>query len=248
MSPARARTGARLLVAVAVALGVLAAVTLFGSSAQSEPAWQTRRSVDLTASAIAGPRAAHATDAAYQALRVPVRRVKADATAYASVTCDRCSADARALQILYLDGESGSTVDNVATAWSRCVGCRATALAVQVVVVRGHPRIKANNRALALNTGCRRCHTAAAAFQVVVASERGPRFSSSDRRELRSWVTEQGEVLRTEASSRKDGSSRRLAPGAVARARAAQLRELTQLVNDALGTTTLQRRAQLKAP
>ncbi|HLN79245.1 MAG TPA: hypothetical protein VK204_19535 [Nocardioidaceae bacterium] len=241
MTAAWERRGIRVLLVLAVALGTAAATAALGPSAQSEPSWQVRRNVDLTGSALAGRGDLHAVDAAYRAVRVPYRRVKADTTANASATCDGCSADATALQILYLDGESGSTVDNVAAAWSRCRGCRATALSVQVVVVRGRPSIQANNRALAVNAACRHCHTASAAFQVVVAGERGPRFTSADRRKLRRWVAEQAMILRVDDSG---PASRRAAGGHASRR--AQLRELDRIVNGALGTTTLQRRAQLR--
>lgn len=242
MSRRRGSPPLLLLLVPAGALCVLVATAVLGPSAQSEPTWPVRRNADLTASALTGPRTPRVVDVAYRAVRVPFHRVKADATANASAICAGCTADASALQVLYLDGASGSTVDNVATAWSRCARCRATALSVQVVVVRGRPRIGANNRALAVNAACRRCHTAAAAFQVVVAGGRGPRLSAEARKRLRLWVREQAVRLREEAAGDQVSSPRMTTTDP----RAAELAELERIVNDALGTTTLQRRAQLR--
>lgn len=242
MSPRRQGASLKLLLVPAGALCVLVAAVVLGPSAQSEPTWPVRRDADLTASALTGPRTPRAGDVAYRAVRVPFHRVKADATANASATCTGCTADASALQVLYLDGATGSTVDNVATAWSRCRRCRATALSVQVVVVRGRPAIEANNQALAVDVACRRCHTAAAAFQVVVSGPRGPRLSATARQRLRLWVREQAVRLRTEGAGVPSAAPRRTTD----LSRAAQLAELERMVNDALGTTTLQRRAELR--
>lgn len=242
MRPARLTGGGtRHFLVLPLLVGAVALMMAAGSVAGSAPSWQQRRNVDVTASANSGPGANRVDDAALRVARVTYRRVKADATAHATSTCDGCTADARTLHVVYLDRVTAGTVDNVATAWSRCAGCRATALSVQVVVVRGWSSVRANNRALAVNGDCADCSTASAAFQVVVTSEERPRFSRPEMRQLRRWTVQQATALREGAALR--GSTRRSArPGGV------QVGELTRLVNRGLGTTTLQRRAELRSP
>ena len=72
---------------------------------------------------------------------------------------------------------------------------------------------------------------------VVVAGGHELRMSASDRRELEAWVAEQAARLR-DASSRPP--ARRARPDRQA------LQDLERLVNDALGTRTVQRRATLR--
>lgn len=229
------RLGARAAVLVSLVVGVQGAA---GAPAQrSWDAWMLPRNPDLTATAIPGPESPHVVSKALRVARVGLLPFKADATASGVATCDGCTADSTALQIVYVPRGSRGTVDNVATAWSRCADCRATALSVQVVVVEGPPEIRANNRALSVNAACDGCHTASAAFQVVVAGAHDPRLSPSDRRELEAWVAEQAARLRdtsTQPPARRARPDRRA------------LEDLTRMVNDALGTRTVQRRGQLR--
>lgn len=225
------------LLTAAIALTMVA-----GSMASPKSSWQRRIDVDVTASANAGPGAERTTDAAFRVTDVSYRRVKADATANATSTCDGCVADAKSLHVVYLDRVTGGTADNVATAWSRCADCRATSLSVQVVVVRGWSNIRVSNRALAVNGDCAACATASAAFQTVVTSDTRPRFTRAEMRALRRWTAEQAALLRNGAAPGGDGPRRSAMPGEV------QVRELSRLVNRSLGTTTLKRRVDVRRP
>lgn len=245
MSPAwLRRRGVRMLLAT-LSAGCMVAMTLAtGQDAQSMPSWVSRRDVDVTASANSGPAAEHPVDTAFRVTRVAYRRIKGDATAQASALCEGCTADARALHIVFLDWGSGGIVNNVAAAWSRCSGCRSSALSVQVVVVRGRLGIEAHNRALAVNADCEGCVAASAAFQIVVVGDERPQLSRADRRELRRWTVEQSAALRQGAGL--DGVAARSARSIGSGAH--QLSELSRLVNGALGTTTLRRNVQLRLP
>lgn len=245
MSPAWLRRRGVRTRLVMLSAGCMIAMTFAaGPSAQSMPSWVSRRDVDVTASANSGPAAEHPVDTAFRVTRVAYRRIKADATAQASALCEGCTADASALHIVFLDWGSGGVVNNVATAWSRCSGCRSSALSVQVVVVRGRPGIEAHNRALAVNADCRGCAAVSAAFQLVVAGDEWPQLSRADRRELRRWTMEQSAALRRGAGP--DGVAARSARPVASGAQ--RLSELTRLVNGALGTTTLRKNVQLRLP
>jgi len=227
--------GVHAVLLLSLAVGVQGAAG--APSGQSWDRWMLPRNPDLTATAIPGPESPHVVSKAMRVARVGVLPFKADATASGSATCDGCTADASALQIVYVPRGSRGTVDNVATAWSRCADCRATALSVQVVVVQGPPEIRANNRALSVNATCEGCHSASAAFQVVVAGADDLRMSTPDRRELEAWVAEQAARLRDTSSQ---PPARRVRPDRRA------LQDLERLVNDSLGTRTVQRRGQLR--
>lgn len=244
MSPAWLRRRSLRMILAALSAGCLTAMTLApGPSAQSMPSWVSRRDVDVTAAANSGPAAEHPVDTAFRVTRVAYRRIKGDATAQASALCDGCTAHAQALHIVFLDWGSGGVVNNVATAWSRCSGCRSSALSVQVVVVRGRLGIEAHNRALAVNADCEGCLAASAAFQIVVAGHERPRLSRADLRELRRWTIAQSAALRQGAGM--NGVAARTA-GKIGSG--AQLSELSRLVNNALGTTTLRTNVQLRLP
>jgi hypothetical protein len=161
--------------------------------------WGLRRDLDLTAAALAGRAARQVRDHAFRTTASRALRAGTATTATASSTCRSCTAQATTLHVLYLPRARQVAVDNVASAWSRCRGCQATALSVQVVLA-GAPQVKltARNRALALHGSCARCHTASAAFQVVVSDVSDPQSPAGLER-LRRWFREQAATLRSRA-------------------------------------------------
>ena len=155
------------------------------------------RDLGLTATALTGRHAHHVRDHVFRATATQALRARTATTATASSTCRSCTADAATLQVLFVRRAPHVAVDNVATAWSRCHHCQATALSVQVVLVgTPHPEVAAGNRALALHRSCARCHTASAAFQVVVSDVPAP-LSPAALTELRRWFREQAASLRS---------------------------------------------------
>ena len=185
------------------AAGVLLAVVVAGGFVHRtayEPPRYRDDGVDLTASALTAPDSSTAVDDAYLVSWSGDRRERVDTTASANASCDDCSADSTALQIVYLNRPTEVVLNNVGVAWSQCAGCRTTAVSVQVVVLRSAQQIHANNRALALNATCEGCVTAAAAYQLVVVGGRERRLSTGQRQELRRWVAEQAAALRGEGA------------------------------------------------
>jgi hypothetical protein len=142
---------------------------------------------DLVASAHPATPRTSVTDTTAAFVRARAKRVKADASATASATCNLCSGSATALQVIYLDKAWTATTDNTATAWSKCRGCRAGSVSVQVVVMRPRTQLTARNRALAVNISCKRCVTAAMAGQRVVITK--------DRRALSGHASDQLKAL-----------------------------------------------------
>jgi hypothetical protein len=110
-----------------------------------------------------------------------------------------------------------------------------------VVVLRGDPAIRANNRALALNAACEGCGTASAALQLVVEGGPTDYLSPRARRELERWVEEQAAVLRQQARFAQ------LSGRMVQDPTDAALRDLEGLVSGVLGAETLERRAQFRS-
>ncbi|HEX6921610.1 MAG TPA: hypothetical protein VF314_15440, partial [Actinomycetes bacterium] len=157
-------------------------------------------SLDLVATALTGPDSQNITDDAYGLTRSGDPEPTVDSTASSSADCDGCTADSTLVHVVYLDRSAQATLDNVSAAWSTCRDCRATAIAVQVIVLRAPQSVRANNRALAVNADCERCHAAAAAFQLVVASDRWDRLSRAELDELRRWAAEQAAALQGDPS------------------------------------------------
>jgi hypothetical protein len=98
------------------------------------------------------------------------RAIRATAVATTSVTCDGCTGMAVTTQVLYAGRVTSIRPDNVAAAWSQCTGCSGYALSLQVVIARSVRSVTAGNRSLAVNAACLRCHTAAAAVQIIVVT------------------------------------------------------------------------------
>ena len=66
-----------------------------------------------------------------------------------------------------------------------CTDCRTVAIATQIVLVMGDSDVIApRNQAVAINSGCLRCHTYALAYQYVVSTDGVVRFSSAGLQRL----------------------------------------------------------------
>ena len=83
-----------------------------------------------------------------------------------------CSASGSAVTVVYVGRGRVVRADNVAHAWSTCVGCSSSAVSVQVVVLRRAGTLHAANRAFAANVACEGCTTSAVAYQLVVVAPR----------------------------------------------------------------------------
>ncbi len=183
-------------VAAYAVLGVLLAGAT-GSSSAAHPD-TGRRDLDLVASAQPSAALPAVVDDAFAAVSSRNRDVKADASATSSATCDGCSGDSAALQVVYVARAGQAQLDNAAIAWAKeCQSCSATALSVQVVVLRGLPAAIPNNRAMAVNAACEGCRSSSLAFQLVVMDEHARRLSEASIDELRVWMAEQATLLRT---------------------------------------------------
>jgi hypothetical protein len=230
----------RVAATVAAALVLVLGTSYFTSLAQSG---YSTGSLDLTASAHPGAALPSVTDTAIDVDTVWWRPVRADTSAITSATCNGCTGASKTLQVVYAVRPRGVEVDNAAVAWSSCADCGGTALSVQVVVVRGLHGIVANNRALATNVACTTCHTAARAYQLVVAAPDAGKLSRRALAELRTWVDEQNRVLRSGGATAPAA-----ARSAGATAASTPLADLERLVNDDLGTTTKRADVDVSAP
>lgn len=223
-------------VALAAACSLLVTVLVVASGSARRPvvsAWQ--RTMDLSATALPGPADPHVRDSAVRVRRSAGRAVQADANAVGSAGCDGCTAEAAALQVIYLHRPKETELNNVATAWSaECDDCRSSGLSLQVVVVREGAELTANNRAFAANVACTLCAAEAAAYQLVVLSPGVARLDGKEMGRLRTWVDLQRRALRqgTAAAARPSARPRKRAP-------AADLSQVEALVVGALGGTTL---------
>ncbi|HWH33879.1 MAG TPA: hypothetical protein VNT56_00990 [Acidimicrobiales bacterium] len=75
--------------------------------------------------------------------------------------------------------------ENLAVARASCSDCRTVGVAVQVVLVTGGgDTLSPQNAAVALNEGCVRCETFAAAYQYVVSADRSVTFSAEGRQRI----------------------------------------------------------------
>lgn len=74
---------------------------------------------------------------------------------------------------------------NEATALASCTGCRTVALALQVGIVTGRaPVVRADNRAVAVNTECSGCVTYASAGQFLLVTDEPLRLTLAGRGRL----------------------------------------------------------------
>jgi hypothetical protein len=213
-------------------LAALTAVLLVsvGSSASQADRIVPRLNKDLTAAAHPSMAKPDVADEAFASSWPLWSSVKADTSATASAICDGCHGDAVALQILYVDKARNAEVDNVAVAWAQCQDCRATATSVQLVVVRSGRDLAANNRALSANAACEKCLSSTLALQLVVLDPDGERLSREAEQELRAWVADQAESLKSPppptAAARRTANTRTVA-------------SIVDLVNADLDSTTI---------
>jgi hypothetical protein len=168
-------------------LSVLGLALTATSSAHEESRHGSGR-LDVVSSAQPTEQEPTVSDEAYVAKWADRYDANLDAVATGSATCDGCRAEARTVQVVDARHSRHVHADNVATAWSQCSDCGGSVVSVQVVLVRGHRLdLTANNRALALNTGCDACDTTSSAYQVVL-SARGWVDLSALRDDVVAWV------------------------------------------------------------
>jgi hypothetical protein len=159
-------------VAAAGTIATVAALVVAGSTSADPPLRH-----DFTAAAVAIP-VAPGTNADDNAIRFETahgHNAKIDGVATSALSCNRCSAHALTVQVVYAHRTHALVADNVATAWaSQCAGCSGWAVSLQIVVARSANTVTAANRALAFTTVCDQCNVRAAAVQIVViaASDR----------------------------------------------------------------------------
>lgn len=214
----------------------LVAATLLVGAAGSGVArltpFQKGRDFDLVASAHPATPRASITDTTAVFVRARAKRVKADASAAASAACNSCRGRAIALQVIYLDKARSATTYNTATAWSKCRRCRASTVSVQVVVKRPSTHLTARNRALAVNTACKRCGTTAIAVQRVVVTK--------DRRALSDHAQDQLKVLAAQFGAEPSGTAPTGPRAAIAKSQA-QLSGIDDLISAELRPMSVQR-------
>jgi hypothetical protein len=208
------------LVATSLLLGAA------GSGLTALAPYRKGHDFDLLASANPATPRASVTDTTAVFIRARAKQVKADASATASASCAWCSGRAIALQVIYLDKARTARADNTATAWSKCLGCKASSVSVQVVVVRPSTHLTARNRALAVNTSCKRCATTAIAVQRVVVTK--------DRRELSGHARDQLKALASQLGLAEG-------PGAAIAKSQAQLPGIDELISAELRPLSVQR-------
>ena len=225
-------TGSR-AAAVAVVVGSLAMVP---SSLHDGP----RSAVDVSAVAIATAEEPRRSDHAVEVDRVRGRDVATRTTTTATSDCDGCVATSSAVTVTYAKADGTARADNVAHAWSSCVGCESRTVSVQVVVLTRAATLRANNRSLAANIACVECTSTAAAYQLVVVSPHGRVFDDAALEELRRWARSAAEEL----GGTRTEQGLRAAPGSSTTHEA--LADLERQARKALGpVTTLRRDADL---
>jgi hypothetical protein len=227
MNAPRLRRHPGRLALLALLTGVL--LVSVGSSSSQADRVVPRLNKDLTAAAHPSAVKPDVVDEAFNSSSPLWSAVKADTSAIASANCDGCHGDAVALQVLYVDKARNAEVDNAAVAWSECQDCRSTATSVQLVVIRYGRDITANNRALSANAACESCLSGTLALQLVVIDPDGERLTRAEEQELRAWVEEQAQALKSPpraAAARRTANARTVA-------------SLEGLVNRDLGSTTL---------
>lgn len=221
------REHARRTTVLAAVSGVVIALVAVGSGTAHRGGGERERGIDLTATALPTGARPDVRDRAFKVRWSHVGVVQVDTTATGSANCDDCTAEAQALQVLYLHEPRASELNNVATAWTpECKNCRSRALSVQVAIVEGGPEVVANNRSVAANVACVNCATAAAAYQLVVVGAHD-RLTDEEMGELRAWVKSQRRALRAATDTRPEA-------GARARRPATSVRAIEELVTGAV--------------
>ncbi len=169
------------------AVGALALMATMGATWHSE---HRVGDLDVTAVAVATPAEPSATDEALEVARLGGRSGTVQSSSTATSDCEGCSATGSAVTVVYANGRGATRADNVAHAWSTCVGCTSGTVSVQVVVLRHAGTLYATNRAFAANVACEGCTTSAEAYQLVVVAPGGKAFDRRDLADLTRWARE----------------------------------------------------------
>ncbi len=101
-------------------------------------------------------------------------------------TTDGRFANRAGFGIAHVTGDSAEN-QNAAAATSSCTDCRTVAVAVQIVLIQrtDASNISPRNLAVAINNGCIRCDTFAAAYQYVITTDGLVRFTPAGQQRLR---------------------------------------------------------------
>jgi len=170
---------------------LVTACLMFGATGATQASSRHLDDLDLASSADPAPPHTSDIDLAVSFDRAHGRKVKADAAATASTTCDNCTGKATTVQVIYLGNTRRASTHNVATAWSTsCRDCRATAVSVQLVVMRPGTSLTARNRALAVNAACESCATTSAAYQLIVVTKSAQMLSSDGKARLQALANQ----------------------------------------------------------
>ncbi|HZO68017.1 MAG TPA: hypothetical protein VFB74_23720 [Kribbellaceae bacterium] len=170
---------------------LVTACLMFGATGATQASSRHLDDLDLASSADPAPPHISDIDLAVSFDRAHGRKVKADAAATASTTCDNCTGKATTVQVIYLGNTRRASTHNVATAWSTsCRDCRATAVSVQLVVMRPGTSLTARNRALAVNAACESCATTSAAYQLIVVTKSAQMLSSDGKARLQALANQ----------------------------------------------------------
>ncbi len=194
--------------AVRSAVGALALIATTVATSHSE---HRARDLDVTVVAVATPHEPSATDEALEVARLGGRSSSVQSSSTATSDCEGCRATGSAVTVAYVSGANWARADNVAHAWSTCVGCTSGTVSVQVVVLRHAGTVHATNRAFAANVACEGCTTSAEAYQLVVVAPGGKAFDRRDLAELARWARDRaaemtaGSTLRTATPQASEG-------------------------------------------
>jgi hypothetical protein len=169
---------------------LVTACLMFGATGATQASSRHLDDLDLASSADPAPPHISDVDLAVSFDRAHGRKVKADAAATASTTCDNCTGKATTVQVIYLGNTRHASTHNVATAWSSCRDCRATAVSVQLVVMRPGTSLTARNRALAVNAACESCATTSAAYQLIVVTKSARMLSPDGKARLQELASQ----------------------------------------------------------
>jgi|GEM_PF-2896876 len=170
---------------------LVTACLMFGATGATQASSRHLDDLDLASSADPAPPHISDIDLAVSFDRAHGRKVKADAAATASTTCDNCTGKATTVQVIYLGNTRRASTHNVATAWSTsCRDCRATAVSVQLVVMRPGTSLTARNRALAVNAACESCATTSAAYQLIVVTKSAQMLSPDGKAQLQALASQ----------------------------------------------------------
>jgi hypothetical protein len=231
-------TISRRLLAVVTALPIVVGAT--GSWGML--LFQERRDFDVVASAYPDAPGASEQDRAAMFEHARGKRVRADAVATSSASCDSCHGTATAVQVISINKARQATADNTATAWSSCDTCGATSVSVQIVLARSSTTLTLRNRALAVNASCTSCDTSAVAIQLVVVGAKHQTLSPEARAQLQSLARQLGTQLPTPAHTK----AARTASAAAAK-EAPGLSQIKTLVQNELQPTAVRPNVDVKS-